>query len=336
MSSSPPPLSPQISPPPSSPAPARSKTNPAAPFLRGGISGVISWLAIHPADVVKVRMQLAGESPSNPHYRTFSHALRSIARTEGVAALYSGLSAALTRQVTYTTLRLGLYASLRDAWAERHGSVSVAGKFVSGTLAGAVASAVSTPVEVSMVRMYNDGAAKMQSVKPASASTPSSGSGAQAAAAPVARHRGYRNIADALFRIAREEGVRGLWSGATPTIVRSMVVNCVQLGTYDVAKERILLVPRATDGVGVHLVASTVSGFCYSVATLPIDSAKTRLQNQHQLPDGSFEYRNLAHAVLKVSREEGVLALWRGFMPYFSRCAGAFFFNFFPYTLLLF
>lgn len=68
-----------------------------APFIRGGVSGVLSWLVIHPADVVKVRMQLAGEGSSQSPYRGFAHAMRSIGQTEGVGALYSGLSAALTR-----------------------------------------------------------------------------------------------------------------------------------------------------------------------------------------------------------------------------------------------
>ena len=109
----------------------------------------------------------------------------------------------------------------------------------------------------------------------------------------------------------------GLWSGATPTIVRSMLVNCVQLATYDQAKE--YYSRWMGDGVGLHLAASGTSGFCYSVATLPVDSAKTRLQNQHV---GGVKYRNLAQTVVVVSKEEGLFALWKGFWPYFSRCAG--------------
>lgn len=70
-----------------------------APFARGGISGVLSWLVIHPADVVKVRMQLAGEGSTQSPYRGFLHAMRSISQAEGMGALYSGLSAALTRYV---------------------------------------------------------------------------------------------------------------------------------------------------------------------------------------------------------------------------------------------
>lgn len=245
-------------------------------------------------------MQLAAQGGKTVPTGGFISTMRSISQTEGITAMYSGLSAALTRQVTYTTLRLGLYSSLRERFSSGDAPPSLSVKFAAGIVSGAVASAISTPVEVSMVRMYNDGAAD------------------------VSKRRGYRNIFDALYRIARDEGVSGLWRGATPTVVRSMVVNCVQLGTYDQAKEMCINRFQLRDGVGVHLAASTTSGFCYSVVTLPIDSAKTRLQNQHRLPDGSLPYRHLGHAIVRVSREEGILALWRGFIPYFSRCAGKF------------
>lgn len=34
---------------------------------------------------------------------------------------------------------------------------------------------------------------------------------------PAADRLGYKHIGDALFRIAKEEGVRTYWRGATPT-----------------------------------------------------------------------------------------------------------------------
>ncbi|CAN8076442.1 unnamed protein product [Agarophyton chilense] len=269
------------------------------PFVRGGISGVLSWLVIHPADVVKVRMQIAGEGTKETPYKGFIQAARVISKSEGVSALYSGLSAALTRQISYTTLRLGLYSSLRDHYAKDGNSISMGAKFAVGTAAGGIASAISTPVEVSMVRMYSDGAAE------------------------ASKRRGYRNIFDALWRIAKEEGISGLWRGATPTVTRSMVANCVQLGTYDQAKEVFSEtgINFLQEGVSLHLAASITSGFCYSVVTLPIDSAKTRVQNQRPV-NGVMPYRSLFHAMVKVASLEGAPALWKGFTPYFSRCAG--------------
>ncbi len=45
---------------------------------------------------------------------------------------------------------------------------------------------------------------------------------------------------DAFARIVKDEGVMGLWRGATPTVIRAMVLNLAMLATYDEAKELML------------------------------------------------------------------------------------------------
>lgn len=47
-------------------------------------------------------------------YSSSIQAVRSILRNEGVSGIYSGLSAGLLRQATYTTTRLGVYTALFD------------------------------------------------------------------------------------------------------------------------------------------------------------------------------------------------------------------------------
>jgi len=49
---------------------------------------------------------------------------------------------------------------------------------------------------------------------------------------PVNERRGYKNVFDALFRVIKEEGVFTLWRGATPTVLRAMVLNAAQLASY--------------------------------------------------------------------------------------------------------
>lgn len=43
----------------------------------------------------------------------------------------------------------------------------------------------------------------------------------------------YKNVGDALIRVAKEEGILTYWRGAGPTVLRAMVVSTTQLGTYD-------------------------------------------------------------------------------------------------------
>ena len=52
--------------------------------------------------------------------------------------------------------------------------------------------------------------------------------------------RNYKNAFEAIFRIARTEGLLTLWRGALPTMGRAMVVNAAQLASYSQAKQLIL------------------------------------------------------------------------------------------------
>lgn len=57
---------------------------------------------------------------------------------------------------------------------------------------------------------------------------------------PLAERRNYKNVVDGFIRISREDGFFGLWRGATPTIIRSCVLNLAMLATYDHVKEYLL------------------------------------------------------------------------------------------------
>ena len=57
-----------------------------------------------------------------------------------------------------------------------------------------------------------------------------------------------------------------------------------------------------------------------TVGTFPIDTTKTRLQVQGQRKDifcSSSRYRGMTHALLRISQEEGVKALYKGWVFYF-------------------
>merc|ERR1712157_470980 len=89
------------------------------------------------------------------------------------------------------------------------------GKVATGIYAGALGSCMICPVELSMVRMAADGRL------------------------PPAERRNYRNVFHAMYRVLAEEGVRGGWAGAGPTMARACVVTVTQLGTNEEVKERL-------------------------------------------------------------------------------------------------
>lgn len=80
--------------------------------------------------------------------------------------------------------------------------------------------------------------------------------------------------------------------GCGPTVVRAMVVNAAQLASYSQAKQFLLstgiiialftlahVIPCTdyfTDNILAHFVASMISGFVTTIASLPVDITKTR------------------------------------------------------------
>uniref|UniRef100_A0A0N5BRH2 Mitochondrial 2-oxoglutarate/malate carrier protein n=1 Tax=Strongyloides papillosus TaxID=174720 RepID=A0A0N5BRH2_STREA len=269
-------------------------------FAFGGLSGMGATLFVQPLDLVKTRMQL---SAGATEYSTTFKALRTVVKNEGFFKLYTGLSAGLARQASYTTTRLGVYTWLFDASNRKFGTPNFAMKAALGMTAGAIGSFAGNPTEVALIRMTGDGRL------------------------PPEQRRNYKNVFDAIFRIVREEGLFKLWRGCTPTIMRAMVVNAAQLATYSQAKEMILKSKVVEDGIFCHFLASMVSGLATTIISMPVDIVKTRIQSM-RVVDGKPEYSGMADVVKKVISKEGFFALWKGFTPYYMRLG--------PHTVITF
>lgn len=57
---------------------------------------------------------------------------------------------------------------------------------------------------------------------------------------PASEKRNYKHVFAALHRIGAEEGIKGLWKGVEPTILRGLVSNVAQLVTYTQTKQYLL------------------------------------------------------------------------------------------------
>uniref|UniRef100_A0A1B6FLT0 Mitochondrial 2-oxoglutarate/malate carrier protein n=1 Tax=Cuerna arida TaxID=1464854 RepID=A0A1B6FLT0_9HEMI len=273
-------------------------------FVFGGCSGMAATLFVQPLDLVKNRMQLSGADGGKKEYKTSFHAFRGILQKEGVFGIYSGLSAGLLRQATYTTTRLGVYTYLFSKATGSDGTPpGFAVKAGLGMVAGACGAFVGTPAEVALVRMTADGRL------------------------PLEQRRNYSNVFNALIRIMQEEGLLVLWRGAIPTMGRAMVVNAAQLASYSQAKQLLMSTGYFKENIFLHFCSSMISGLITTAASMPVDIAKTRIQNMKMI-NGKPEYTGAVDVLTKVVRNEGFFALWKGFTPYYARLG--------PHTVLTF
>lgn len=126
----------------------------------------------------------------------------------------------------------------------------------------------------------------------------------------------YTGVSDAFVKIVRAEGVRGLWRGVGPNAQRAFLVNMGELACYDQAKQWVIGRGISGDNIGAHTLASVMSGLSATILSCPADVVKTRMMNQDS---GGIAYRNSLDCLAKTVKAEGVMALWKGFFPTWTR-----------------
>lgn len=271
----------------------------ALPFINGGLAGMTATTVIQPIDMIKVRLQLAGEGVKTGPKPTPLSVTRDILAAGKVMDLYTGLSAGLLRQAVYTTARLGFFdtfmKSLQARAKENNTTIGFKERAGAGLTAGGLAAMVGNPADLALIRMQSDGLK------------------------PVAERANYKSVVDALSRIAKSEGVTALWAGAYPTVVRAMALNFGQLAFFSEAKNQ--LKDTSLSSRTQTLTASAIAGFFASFFSLPFDFVKTRLQKQTKAADGTLPYKGMADCFRKVARDEGLLRFYRGFSTYYVRIA---------------
>ena len=142
---------------------------------------------------------------------------------------------------------------------------------------------------------------------------------------PVEQRRAYKHVFDALVRMTREEGFSSLYKGLLPNVQRAMLMTMGQLATYDEIKQQMLT--RGgwlfQDNLTTHFVASTLAGGVATVITQPVDVVKTRI-----MMASPGRYRGALQCMGETVKTEGVLALFKGIVPSFTRLG--------PQTILTF
>ncbi|KAH6896680.1 mitochondrial carrier domain-containing protein, partial [Thelonectria olida] len=252
----------------------------------GGSASCLAVTISHPLDLVKVRLQATSLSERKNALET----VLQIVRTEGPLGLYRGLSAGLLRQLTYGSTRFAIYESLKEHAARRNSPVPMTVLLPASISSGAFAAIIGNPADIANVRMQND------------KSLP-----------PHQRHN-YRNVVDVLVRIARQDGLGGLFRGVLPNCIRAGAMTGCQLGSYDGIKQALIRDAGLVDGAPTQLLSSLLAGFVATTICSPIDVIKTRCMSQA----GSVSMLSM---VTQLTRSEGLGWAFRGWLPSFARLA---------------
>ncbi|KAF7555587.1 hypothetical protein G7Z17_g2077 [Cylindrodendrum hubeiense] len=259
----------------------RNSSNVRYPFWFGGSASSMAACVTHPLDLIKVRLQT--RKPGTP--KGMARTIAKIYKTDGPLGFYSGISASLLRQLTYSTIRFGIYEDMKHRAGPNPSFPLLVAMASSSGFIGGMAGNVG---DVLNIRMQQD------------------------AALPMHERRNYKHAIDGMIRMTKEEGISSWFRGWLPNCSRAAVTTAGQLASYDAAKRMLIQYTPMEDTLATQLLASLLAGLVAATVTSPIDVIKTRVML-------STEKQGIVTFIKNISRTEGAGWMFKGWVPSFLR-----------------
>ncbi|KAF5629322.1 mitochondrial dicarboxylate carrier [Fusarium sp. NRRL 52700] len=132
------------------------------------------------------------------------------------------------------------------------------------------------------------------------------------AALPPGHRRGYASVFHGLVLIIREEGLSGMFRGLGSNVGHGALMTASQIGSYDIFKAGCLEHLSMRDGIGTHLIASTMARLTATTVCSPVDVVKTRVMI-------STNRASIGSILTQAWRQDGVSWAFKGWTPSFMR-----------------
>eukprot|EP00906_Rhabdomonas_costata_P029433 RCo041536 len=118
--------------------------------------------------------------------------------------------------------------------------------------------------------------------------------------------------------VVQKEGVLALYNGLSAGITRQIFYATSRFGLFEVFRD-IMAKYRPTDLLS-RLVVGLASGAAAAAISCPAEVSLVRMSNDNALPAAQRRnYKSVLDAAVRIAREEGVTAFWRGCMPFVNR-----------------
>ncbi|KAJ4380464.1 hypothetical protein N0V86_003819 [Didymella sp. IMI 355093] len=190
-------------------------------FASGGVAGMISQFAVYPIDTLKFRMQCETVAGGLHGNRLIWATAKKMWQSGGVVACYRGLPMGLFGIFPYAALDLGTFESLKRYVARRnakklgcHESDAEPGGFMTaaiGGFSGAFGASAVYPLNVLRTRLQSQGT--------------------------VMHPKTYTGIMDVTRQTIQGEGIRGLFRGLTPNLLKVVPAVSITYVVYDKSKK---------------------------------------------------------------------------------------------------
>ncbi|KAI9320642.1 mitochondrial carrier domain-containing protein, partial [Dichotomocladium elegans] len=194
----------------------------------GSLGDLAASIFYVPSEVLKTRLQLQGRY-NNPHfisgynYKSTWHATKMIVKYDGFGALFHGFSATILRDVPYSAIQFACYEQFKKFARLQYGGdqLPVGIDLMTGSLAGAIAGAVTTPLDLMKTLLQTQQSRKKSTTAPPPP-TP---------ATPQLKH--YSGIWEGMIWNYKTQGLPGLFRGIGPRVFWTSLQSAVMFVIYE-------------------------------------------------------------------------------------------------------
>ncbi|OAX44927.1 mitochondrial carrier [Rhizopogon vinicolor AM-OR11-026] len=256
-------------------------------FVQGGnigFAGAFGATIVYPIDMGKMQNQRS-TVVGQMLYKNSMDCAKKIFRNEGFVGFYRGLGPQLIGVAPEKAIKLTVNDLIRGrAMDPETGRIKLGWELAAGGMAGGCQVIFTNPLEIVKIRLQVQGeAAKLEGA-----------------------------VRKGAVHIVRQLGIVGLYKGASACLLRDIPFSAIYFTAYSHLKKDVF-----HDGYNGKqlsfletLGAAAVAGMPAAYLTTPADVVKTRLQVEAR--QGQTHYKGLTDAFVKINREEGFKALFKG------------------------
>ena len=248
----------------------------------GSIGMAITSALLNPLDVVKVRMQI------NPvKYSTMVNSISiSIREAGGLARglILPGLSATVLRDTLNGAFRVGMYKEIERSLFSHSTEVPIlVRKVVTGCVVGSLGAGLWSHTDLVKTQM--------QTLPPEALNT--------------STVTCYRSI-------VRQSGLKSLYRGVGPNMLRASIITTCHVGTYDYTKHFFTTSLNIDESPSVWTMCGFLSALVTTTVSAPVDLVRNHVMT-HKTPESATS------VAASIYRDSGIRGLFRGWLPSFYR-----------------
>jgi len=265
-------------------------------FGIGGASGAFAKTLTAPIERVKLIIQTQDANPKIrsgevARYTGIGNCFSRVASEQGIMAFWRGNFTNVIRYFPTQAFNFAFKDSIKKLFP-KYNPKGEFGKFflvqmASGALAGAGSLCIVYPLDYARTRLASDvGTGK----------------------------RDFKGLGDCLAKTASgPKGILGLYNGFGVSVVGIIPYRGVYFGLYDSLREKN---PWKKDlglvGIASKFAVAQTTAIVAGYASYPFDTVRRRLQMQSEKPKENWVYKGTMDCFAKVTKEEGMSALFKG------------------------